>query len=270
MKKRIISFFCGALVALVGISTALASGVLRGTLQFNFADFRINGHEVLSAGEYLVTENGAQVPSSILYTDEYGGGTYYVPVRELAQQLSIPTNWDAGGVYWHMGGDYALALKPEVNNGGVFDDFIEEINAIIPEDGVELFSDSHNTEEDYEAEIELVDGAGDYVSITVTNNSNWRPIEFDLGIKKGTDCLVLPTRVPIGKTITRTFRVIAEEERSDVVPFIRLGSPDEVLRRNLFTVTAVQFDAEYEEAPKPGGVKIDISGGGSDTSMTVG
>lgn len=244
MKNKLLPFLCGALTTVICIGTVFAGSNMTGTVSFNTADFFINGTRILASGENIMTEKGASVPASVLYTDENGGGTYYVPVRELAKKLSIPTDWDGDGVYWQMYGDYALALMPEVNKGGMFNDCIEEIDAVVPENGVKLFSDYSNTEENYEKKIEMVSGAGNYVSITVTNHSNWRPVQFDLGITTADGVLVMPTKVPEGKTITRTFRVLSEEERADTVPIIRVGSPDEVSRRNLFTVTAVQFDGK--------------------------
>jgi len=244
LKNKLLPFLCGVLTTVICIGTVFAGSTLAGTVTFNSADFFINGNRILASGENMMTENGASVPTSVLYTDENGGGTYYIPVRELAQKLSIPTTWDDGGVYWQVYGDYALALKPEVSDGGIFNDYIEEIDAVVPENGVELFSDYSNTEENYEKEIKMERGAGNYVSITVTNHSNWRPVQFELGITTADGVLVIPTKVPEGKTVTRTFRVLSEEERTDVVPLIRVGSPDEVSRRNLFTVTAVQFDGK--------------------------
>ena len=48
----------------------------------------------MSKGEYLELASGEKVPSSILYVDQAGGGTTYLPMRYLAELLGMSVTWD--------------------------------------------------------------------------------------------------------------------------------------------------------------------------------
>ena len=261
MKKRLIPFLCGGLTAAICVSTALASGGMAGTVLFNAADFFINGIHVLASGETMTTAKGAEVPTSILYTDEYGDGTYYVPVRPLTEALAIPVEWDSGTVIWNVDGELEVNMLPLSCNGAVFDGYMEEVQGVIPEE--------HRDVENYTSEVEPIAHGGNTVSVTVTNKGRAN-IVFRLGIKKGDLVMAQPTKVPAGETVTRTFRLLSDDNGADTVPWIELGNARDVFREHKFIVTAVQFDAEYEEVPKTENIKIDIGGSGSNTEMTIG
>ena len=95
MKKlNLRSFFAGVLTATLlfaVITTALAAS---GSVTYNGINLAVNGKAVLSKGEYLELASGEKVPSSILYVDQAGGGTTYLPMRYLAELLGMSVTWD--------------------------------------------------------------------------------------------------------------------------------------------------------------------------------
>lgn len=95
MKKfNLQSYFAGILTTALFftiISTALA---VSGSVTYNGINLSMNGKTIFSAGEYLELESGEKVPSSILYVDQAGGGTTYLPMRYLAELLEMSVTWD--------------------------------------------------------------------------------------------------------------------------------------------------------------------------------
>ena len=121
MKKRLPSFLAGAATALtltVLTATALAAS---GQVQFNFAGVALDGETKIAAGSDITAPNGQQVPGSILYVDEAGGKTNYLPIRTISELLGVEVGYDsatrtvllgeqtvpaapaasADGAYWH-------------------------------------------------------------------------------------------------------------------------------------------------------------------------
>lgn len=240
MKKNFLTFLCGALTATICISTALAGAGYSGRISFNTNSLYLNGHEIIPAGESLLTESGAEVPSSILYTDEHGGGTYYVPVRPLAHALDMPATWEDDAVFWKVKGDLAVNLLPTDGDAAIYGDYIQETTPVVPESGHKIFSRVHHAVDNFEAELELVPSKGNMVSITVTNHGS-AAIVFHLGIRQDDTRLTTPTRVPAGEAVTRTFRVLTQAPEG-AVPYINIGNARDVYRENNFLVQAVQFD----------------------------
>lgn len=242
MKKKVLPFLCGALTATVCISTALAGASYSGRISFNTNSLYLNGREIIAAGESMTTDAGAEVPSSILYTDEQGGGTYYVPIRPLAHALDMPATWEDDAVFWKVEGDLAVNLLSTTGDNAVYGDYIQEISALVPETGHKLLSPVHHGVDNFEAELELAPSKGDTVSITVTNHGS-AAIVFNLGLRQGDTTLTSPTKVPAGETATRTFRVLGDTPEG-AVPYINIGNVRNVYRENNFTVQVTQFNAE--------------------------
>ena len=97
------SFLCGMLTtALLLTGTVGAMAAAGGSVSFGALNLGINGDVVMEKGAALTAgEAGTKVPSSILYTDETGGGTTYVPLAFISQMLDIPVTWDGGtGTVW--------------------------------------------------------------------------------------------------------------------------------------------------------------------------
>lgn len=244
MKKKILPFLCGALTATICVSTALAGASYSGRISFNTNSLYLNGREILPAGESLTTDSGAEVPSSILYTDEHGGGTYYVPVRPLAHALEMPAKWEEDAVLWKIEGDLAVNLLPVTSTSVIYSDYIQEVAPVVPEDGYKLLSQMHHAVENFEAELDLEQDKGNTVSITVTNHGSAN-IVFKLGVKQDNP-LTVSTKVPAGETVTRTFRVLSDVA-PELVPYINIGNAPDVFRENNFTVKVLQFNTEYPE-----------------------
>ena len=95
MKKlNLRSFFAGLLTATLlfaVITTALAAS---GSITYNGINLTVDGKTILSKGEYLELASGEKLPSSILYVDQAGGGTTYLPMRYLAELLGMSVTWD--------------------------------------------------------------------------------------------------------------------------------------------------------------------------------
>lgn len=241
MKKSIMPFVCGALTSGICVSTALAGGSYSGRISFNTNSLLMNGKEVLTAGESLTTEAGAQVPSSILYTDENGGGTYYVPIRPFAQALDAEVNWDEDAIYWGVEGEQAVKLLPTVDDSNtVYDGYIEDIEAVLPEDGVTLLREEYRGTENFKTTLIPEGNKGNMVSVIVTNQGQ-SDIVFRLGIQKDDTVVATSIRVPDGEVRVRTFRMLPDSQ-SGAEPYVEVGNGDGVCQENSFTVTAIQFD----------------------------
>lgn len=95
MKKRFSGFLAGCVTSaaiLVLGTTVLAAG---GQVSFNFANVALDGETKITAGADITAPNGQQVPSSILYTDETGGKTNYLPVRTISELLGVEIGYDS-------------------------------------------------------------------------------------------------------------------------------------------------------------------------------
>lgn len=246
MKKTIMPFLCGVLTTVICVSTVLAGGSYSGRISFNTNSLLMNGKEVLTAGESLTTEAGAQVPSSILYTDENGGGTYYVPVRPFAQALDAEVNWDEDAIYWGVEGEQAVKLLPTVDDSNtVYDGYIEDIEAVLPKDGMTLLREEYRGTENFETTLVPRKNEGNAVSVIVTNQGH-SDIVFRLGVQKDDAVIATSIRVPAGEVGVRTFRMLPDYE-SNAKPYIEVGNGAGVFQENRFTVTAIQFDMLYSD-----------------------
>lgn len=95
MKKlNLQSFFAGILTTALlcaAVSTALAAS---GRVTFNAVNLTKEGEAIFNKEEYLELDSGEKIPSSILYVDQAGGGTTYLPMRYLAELLGMSVTWD--------------------------------------------------------------------------------------------------------------------------------------------------------------------------------
>ena len=104
MKKKILAYFSGVfatVLVLTMVTTALAAS---GKATFNFVNVSLRGERKIAAGADITVANGQKVPSSILYTDEKGGKTNYLPIRASGNR--------AGGPVFHSGQCYQSGLCP--------------------------------------------------------------------------------------------------------------------------------------------------------------
>ena len=107
MKKPIISFLSGAIVALLAvscISTALAAS---GNVSYNFVNVSLNGETKITAGTDITATNGQKVPGTILFTDAAGGKTNYLPIRAVSELLGVEIGYDSATRTVLLGGQPA-------------------------------------------------------------------------------------------------------------------------------------------------------------------
>ncbi len=222
MKKQhpVIPFLGGvlAMVLTVGcITTALAAS---GMVRFSPVALDLNGKAVFAAGDTLKHESGQEVPSSLVYTDEAGGGTTYLPLRTIANLLDVPITWDGeentvvlgrgnpGGFTVELGtGDSnwsSLPLHQAEKTVGPF----AEVQPAARKGGIMLLEETQfRSGSDFSQDIPFVRANGRYVSITVTNNGA-QPLLFQAGHLYATGRDMLSTQIPAGATVTRTFEAL--------------------------------------------------------------
>ncbi len=95
MKKHLPSFFSGCLTALLLVALGASALAASGQVTFNFANVSLDGETKITAGATVTAANGQQVPSSILYTDEAGGKTNYLPIRAISELLGVEVGYDS-------------------------------------------------------------------------------------------------------------------------------------------------------------------------------
>lgn len=95
MKKRFPSFLAGAATALALTALATSALAASGQVSFNFAGVALDGEMKITAGSDITAPNGQQVPGSILYTDETGGKTNYLPIRTISELLGVDVGYDS-------------------------------------------------------------------------------------------------------------------------------------------------------------------------------
>jgi hypothetical protein len=116
--KRIGTFFGGFVTALAltaCLTTALAAS---GTVSYNFANVALDGTQKITAGQDITAANGRKVPGSILYTDEAGGKTNYLPIRAISELLGVEIGYDSASRTVLLGKQPA---QPSNGGGDVID-----------------------------------------------------------------------------------------------------------------------------------------------------
>lgn len=267
--KTCSSFLAGAATALLLCACMGSALAASGRITLNTATVNIAGKTVFQKGEELRTAAGASIPSTILYTDELGGKTHYVPIRRLADALHFPVTWDGstGTIDVHVTEDlstYFLPVTPapySIEKNGV----IYEESAAMAGSGTEVLREEHQSMDGFWKVLELDPKGGQYVTVTVTNNNAALPVRLGMGLcpagaadEEADGTTLLTTQVPGGETVSRTFRVAPAdqwtggtaplrlttegEENQAMAPCIFVGNPEEVSRWVDVTVSAVQFD----------------------------
>ena len=95
MKRRVLSFLAGAAAALALTALTATALAASGQVQFNFAGVALNGETKIAAGSDITAPNGQRVPGSILYVDEAGGKTNYLPIRTISELLGVEVGYDS-------------------------------------------------------------------------------------------------------------------------------------------------------------------------------
>lgn len=95
MKRNTTSFVTGLLTGALLLSLGTTALAASGNIHFNFSNVALNGERKIAAGATITAPNGQQVPSTILYVDEAGGKTNYLPIRAVSQLLGTEIGYDA-------------------------------------------------------------------------------------------------------------------------------------------------------------------------------
>ena len=80
-------------------TTALAAS---GKVTFSFSNIALNGETKIAAGSNITVANGQKVPGSILYVDEAGGKTNYLPIRAISELLGVDIDYDSATKTVHL------------------------------------------------------------------------------------------------------------------------------------------------------------------------
>lgn len=101
MKKRF-SFVGGFLTALLVCAMCTTALAASGKVTFSFANVALNGETRITSGSTIMAANGQSVPGSILYVDEAGGKTNYLPIRAISELLGVKINYDSATKTIHL------------------------------------------------------------------------------------------------------------------------------------------------------------------------
>ena len=219
-KRPVIPFLSGVLATVLTmgcVTTALAAS---GLVQFSPVGLQLNGKAIFAAGDSVNTENGQSVPSSIVYTDEAGGGTTYLPLRTIANLLDVPITWDGaettvvlgrgdgGGITVEPGTGASAWDSLPLHQAGKTAGPFAEVQPDARKGGIMLLEETQfRSGSNFSRDIPFVGANGRYVSITVTNNST-HPLLFQAGHLYATGRDMLATQIPAGATVTRTFEAL--------------------------------------------------------------
>ena len=222
MKKNrsVIPFLGGVLATILTagcLTTALAAS---GLVSFNPVNLDLNGRTIFASGDTLKTEGGQEIPSSIVYTDQAGGGTTYLPLRTIANLLDVPITWDGGETTVVLGRSDPGGITVESGTGASAWDSLPlhqagktagpfaEVQPDARKGGIMLLEETQfRSGSDFSRDIPFVGANGRYVSITVTNNGT-QPLLFQAGHLYATGRDMLATQIPAGATVTRTFEAL--------------------------------------------------------------
>lgn len=219
-KRPVIPFLSGVLATVLTmgcVTTALAAS---GLVQFSPVGLQLNGKAIFAAGDSVNTESGQSVPSSIVYTDEAGGGTTYLPLRTIANLLDVPITWDGaettvvlgrgdgGGITVEPGTGASAWDSLPLHQAGKTAGPFAEVQPDARKGGIMLLEETQfRSGSDFSRDIPFVGANGRYVSITVTNNGA-QPLLFQAGHLYATGRDMLATQIPAGATVTRTFEAL--------------------------------------------------------------
>lgn len=93
-KSRFHYFIAGMVAATVCFTIMTTALAVSGNIFFNGINVSMNGVPVFQKEDFLELRSGQRVPASILYVDENGGGTTYLPVRWLSENLGVSITWN--------------------------------------------------------------------------------------------------------------------------------------------------------------------------------
>lgn len=244
MRKHF-TFFAGFLTAILICVCATTAFAASGSISFNGAEVRLGGYTVLRENEYLTTEKGANIPSTLLYRDTSGETTCYVPVDAFVKALDMSAFWLKANEIVSV----KLPVEMQVygmstsQEGSVCNNILEEIAPVSDAVGKKLVDVKQYKEKDGKTvtcTLPLVKNNGDYISITITNNGD-RVLKFGLGVQRDGGNAMISTQIPAGKTVTRTVKILNAQAVSETPIVVSVSPTSEFIPNVDVTISAVQF-----------------------------
>lgn len=229
-RKRISAFLAGLLCGVMLMGCAVgAFAAAGGSVSFGSVGLAINNKTVIKPGETLTNANGYEIPSAIVYTDEQGGGTTYLPIRKISELLDIPVTWKDGMVYLGYGPrpaglgsitigvpgdeDAKLLAEQPLHGAGAKAGPYTELEPYWPTEeeitGWSAIDDYYASRYDVGATYHPLGDEG-YCAISITNTAD-RDLILSMycpGLITHGDWLP-STVVPAGETVVRTFHADA-------------------------------------------------------------
>lgn len=112
MKKRFSTFLAGMASALLLAALCTTALATSGKISYNFVNVSLDGETKITAGRNITAANGRQAPGSILYTDEAGGRTNYLPIRTISELLGVEISYDSAKKTVLLGGQPEVRALP--------------------------------------------------------------------------------------------------------------------------------------------------------------
>ncbi|MGI6027927.1 MAG: hypothetical protein ACOX81_00785 [Candidatus Heteroscillospira sp.] len=268
LGKMLQGYFMGILSAVLSISLVTAVMAAGGSVSLSDADISVLNSHTIKPGDTFITENGEKAPASITYTDDKGGNTLYVPIREFAYMLNAPIGWDKETGVAHF-------AEPEYDSPVNIETGVIELEPIklseTPEIGrkigsfteVQPSSDelklnpmSIIDEAEYSSrtgwinqEIYVFPPYGNYIEIEITNHGE------PVGVYVAQPYFVTKGGAPDNRQFTP---VELKKDESIVRAFMMDDDVDYARRFLLLTVDRLLSGAEYYEAP-PADITVNIT-----------
>lgn len=141
-RKNYLTFLAGMLTTVLlctCVTTALAAS---GAVTFNAVNVAFNSMRFSQKGETFKLDSGATIPSSILYTDEKGSSTTYIPLRKFAELFDMHVTWleDEDEVNVRVDGALEPYTLPLNATGCAINGFFKEIEPFITKDGTQVLA----------------------------------------------------------------------------------------------------------------------------------
>lgn len=260
LKTRFSSFLAGVLSVTLVFSLVTSALAFAGQVSFGGVNIAVFGQKQVDAAESFATVGGAQVPSSLTYTDEAGGGTVYLPMRLMAELLDTDIAWRADSKTVDFGGREPSEGDVEISLGGVVvvpggeaDPITKIVDA--PAFGIQNgpFTEVEPSAEHKEGKSHATfldnadfssttgflnqdyfgDAQFDYIEITITNHG--APVGFMVSqanvLSGAINEFFSNVRLETGESMTRAFTISGDH--SDLSRWLRLsvdtiGSPGKV------------------------------------------
>ena len=223
-------FLSGVLTGamLLGCGTA-ALAANAGGVSFDVFGLKLNGTVIAEQGKRVINDSNCEIPATIVYTDETGGGNTYLPISTISKLLNIPITWQDNTV--HLGNVITGHEPPTITVGKQPIDQIwidQPTNSVGAQAGpyteVEPFWPEQTGDENdrvlfYQDKDTRIsdplgisgsyrpDPIGCYYSVSVTNHTD-TPMMLTMRVETILTQEDLPsTIVPANQTVIRTFLV---------------------------------------------------------------